>query len=133
MVEKKFTILIADRNPHVREFLKREMVAAGYRVRLAQNGREVVRCCYHAEPIDLIILDPDFPDLEESALVKKLRNRIPVLPVIFHTHPGDDESFARLFSEAVFVEKQGNSVEHLKQLVSNILSDMQPDQPPSPT
>ena len=126
-MEKEFTICVADRNPRVREFLKREMMASGYRVRLAENGREAVRWCYHPEPIDLLILDPDFPDMEGSALMKKIRSRIPALPVILHTYPCDYENFASLFSEAIFVEKQGNSVERLKQLVSDLLFTMKPD------
>ena len=35
-VQKTSTILIADRNPHVRSFLQREMGREGYRVRLAE-------------------------------------------------------------------------------------------------
>lgn len=35
---KKFTILTADRNRNVREFLKREMIAEGYRVKVAKIG-----------------------------------------------------------------------------------------------
>ena len=107
-MQKEFTILIADRNPHVREFLKREMMAAGYRIRLAENGKEVVKWTYHQEPLDLLILDPDLPDLEESAVMQKLRNRIPVLPVILHTYMSDHQDDWILLAEAVFVEKQGD-------------------------
>ena len=121
MVQREFTILIADRNPHVREFLKREMTAAGYRVRLAENGKQAVKWTYHQESLDLLILDPDLPDIEESAIVKKLRNRIPVLPVIIHTYMSDYENDWNLLTEAVFVEKQGNSIERLKQMVANML------------
>ena len=120
-MQKEFTILIADRNPHVREFLKREMIAAGYRIRLAENGKEVVKWTYHQEPLDLLILDPDLPDLEESAVMQKLRNRIPVLPVILHTYMPGHENDWNLLAEAVFVEKQGNSIERLKQVVANML------------
>jgi CheY-like chemotaxis protein len=37
-VEKEFKILVADRNQRVREFLKRELMAEGYRVRLAKHN-----------------------------------------------------------------------------------------------
>jgi DNA-binding response OmpR family regulator len=42
-VEKEFKILIADRNQHVREFLKRELMAEGYRVGLAKMSRKFLR------------------------------------------------------------------------------------------
>ena len=96
-------------------------MAAGYRIRLAENGKEVVKWTYHQEPLDLLILDPDLPDLEESAVMQKLRNRIPVLPVILHTYMPGHENDWNLLAEAVFVEKQGNSIERLKQVVANML------------
>lgn len=52
-----FTILIADRNRHVRELLRREFEADGYRVRLARDDRQVLTVINSAEPLDLLILD----------------------------------------------------------------------------
>lgn len=42
-MEKKFTLLIADRNRNVREFLKRELIAEGYGVKVARNGQEILK------------------------------------------------------------------------------------------
>jgi DNA-binding NtrC family response regulator len=120
-VEGKYTILIADRNPHVREFLRREMTAAGYRILLADKGRDVVKQVYQSEPIDLLILDPDLPDVEESAVLKKIRNRIPSLPVVVHTFISEYETHKDLTNAAAFVEKRGSSIENLRQVVSDIL------------
>ncbi|OQX26734.1 MAG: hypothetical protein BWK80_08895 [Desulfobacteraceae bacterium IS3] len=114
-----FEVLIADRNPHVREFLKRELKAEGYRIRLAENGSEVLKAVYQHETLDLLILDPDLPDAEESRLLKKIQNRIPCLPVVIHTFLSDYTS--ETFRAAALVEKKGNSVELLKQVVSDIL------------
>ena len=122
-MERKYTILIADRNPHVREFLKREMTAAGYRILLADNGRDVVKRVYQHEPVDLLILDPDLPDVEESAVLKKIHNRIPALPVVVHTYTSDYETHQDLANAAAFVEKRGNSIENLRQVVSDILHE----------
>ena len=65
-MKDQFTILIADRNSHVRKFLQREMTAAGYRVRLAENAGEVLKCAFRHEPLDLVILDPDLPGAEDN-------------------------------------------------------------------
>jgi len=127
-VEREYTILIADRNPHVREFLRREMAAAGYRILLADKGQDVVQRVYQREPLDLLILDPDLPDAEESAVIKKVRNRIPALPVIVHTYIADYDVH-RDFANAAFVEKRGNSVENLREAVADILRQNDAEQP----
>ena len=121
-MKKIYKILIADRNSHVREFLRREMLAEGYSVELAENGREVLKWAYHREPADLLILDPDLPDAEESLLLKKLKQRIPYIPVIFHTYFSEYMIASKIIDPTEFVEKGGSSVEKLKKVVSEILS-----------
>ena len=121
-MKKKFKILIADRNSNVREFLRREMMAEGYSVELAENGREVLKWAYHREPADLLILDPDLPDAEESLLLKKLRQRIPYLPVVLHTFFSDYLSASKIINPTEFVEKGGSSIEKLKKVVTEILN-----------
>jgi CheY-like chemotaxis protein len=120
-VKKNFTLLIADRNPHVRTLLQREMTAAGYRVWVADNGREVLKRAFQGEPLDLIILDPDLPDADESHVLEHLLDRIPVLPVVLHTYPSGQGSNSKHMNEVIFVEKRGSSVERLKQVVHETL------------
>jgi len=120
-VVRKYTILVADRNPHVREFLRRELTNAGYRILMADKGRDVVERMYRPEPIDLLIIDPDLPDAEESDMLRKIRNRIPVLPVVVHTYVSDYETHPDLANAAAFVEKRGSSIESLREVVSDIL------------
>lgn len=118
-MEKAFEILIADRNPHVREFLRREMAAEGYRIQLAENARQVIQWVYHHESLDLLILDPDLPDAEDLRLLEKLHNRIPYLPVVIHTFLADYAP--NVLNASALVEKRGNSIEHLKQVVFDML------------
>ena len=120
-MEKKIKILVADRNQHVREFLKRELMAEGYRVRLAKNVQEVLKRVYHTETLDLLILDPDLPGTDKLALLKKLGNRIPALPVVIHTYLTDYNDYTNELSKLAFVEKSGSSVESLKKMVHEIL------------
>jgi len=125
-VEEKFTILIADRNPHIREFLKREMMAEGYQVRLARNAREVLRWVYHPDPLHLLILDPDLPDAGEVPVLEKLSDRIPTLPVVVHTFLSDYVHYPPLVSTDMFVEKEGTSIEGLKKVIDKILRKAKP-------
>ena len=120
-MDREFTILIADRNPHVREFLKREMMAEGYQVRLAKSGREVLKWVYHNEPLDLLILDYDLPDIGGETVMKKVEDRIPTIPVVVHAFPSDCTNYRPVLSSTVFVEKKGNSVEGLKKIVSDMV------------
>ena len=122
-MKQEFTLLIADRNPHVRMFLQREMTAAGYRVWLADTGREVLKRAFHGEPLDMIILDPDLPDADEAQVLKHLLDRIPVLPVVLHTYPPEHGSNSKDLNGVIFVEKKGSSVERLKQVVHETLID----------
>lgn len=128
LVKAEPTILISDRNRHVREFLKREMTAEGYRVRLAKNAQEVMYWAYQPERLDLIILDLDLPDAGELGLLEKLENRIPALPVVVHGFSLDYTYSPTVMHAAAFVEKKGNSIERLKKVVFKLLQEPGPKQ-----
>ena len=125
-----FTILIADRNPHVREFLRREMMSEGYRVRLAKNGGEVLKWIYHRDPLDLVILDLDLPDANDAPLLEKLNDRIPTLPVVVHTLSTDYTLPVDVSLPVTFVEKEGNSIECIKRVVIDMLGKQKAQRKP---
>ena len=114
-------ILIADRNPRVREFLKREIAPDGYRVRLARNGQEIINYLYGHERIDLLILDLDQPDISVSGLFRKLENRIPSVPVVIHAFLSDYVQYPQLMNMNALVEKNGSSIDRLKKVITKIL------------
>ena len=120
-MEKAFTLLIADRNRHVREFLKREMQEEGYRILLARSGREVLGYISGHAPVDLVILDIDLPDAGDFGILEKLRKRIPTLPLVVHTFLSEYLNHTGTLSTMAFVEKNGNSIECLKRTVADIL------------
>lgn len=120
-MRKGYNILIADRNPHVRELLRREMRLEGYQVQLAKTGREVINYTLRQDSFDLLILDPDLPDTDESFLLKKLGERIPPLPVIVHAFLSENNERQDVLTTVIFVEKRGSSIDNLKKIVSEIL------------
>jgi DNA-binding NtrC family response regulator len=128
-MNKPLTILVADRNSHVREFLQRELKAEGYDIRLAKCGQEVLKWAYLLQFLDLIILDLDLPDLDEQALFSKLQDRIPVLPIVIHSFQSDGTKRSVNYENAIFVEKRGNSIENLKKVVSDLLDYRATSQP----
>lgn len=128
-MDKQHTILIADRNSHVRGFLKRELMAEGYDIRLATCGREVLSWAYRLQPLDLIIMDLDLPDIDQQSLFSTLQDRIPVLPIVIHSFHPNGARLAVNYEQAVFVEKGGNSIEKLKKVVNDLLSFRVTEQP----
>jgi len=52
------------------------MTAAGYRILLAENARDVLELAFRDEPLDMIILDPDLPDADESDMLQLLLDRV---------------------------------------------------------
>lgn len=120
-MDEELTILIADRNGHVRDFLKREMMAEGYKIRLAKNAGEVLRWVYDHDPVHLVILDPDLPDSDEVSLLGRINDRIPSLPVVIHSLSLKNTIPPEILNKIIFVEKLGNSIENLKKVVSKAL------------
>ena len=118
---KEFNLLIVDRNPHIRNFLKLEFQSEGYTVKLAKNSRELVKLIYSSTPIDLVIIDPDIPDVSQANLFKSLENRVPALPFVIHSDFNDYLESTSQISKAAFVPKQGSSSEALKDVVWNLL------------
>jgi DNA-binding NtrC family response regulator len=119
-LSSEYTILIADRNSNVREFLHREMADEGFNVLQAEKGKEVIKMVYQCSPLDIVILDPDFPDMEEIGLLKKIGARIPPLPVVIHAFDPEKTDYFLYLKQAAFVEKGGHSVEKLKQVILEI-------------
>lgn len=120
MKKRIVNLLIADRNAHIREFLKREMTLEGYTVYLADNGDAVMKRIHAGEGIDLLIIDPEIPRCEELSLMKRLGSLIPPLPIILHISPASVDWLHDLPSDTAVVEKGGNSIELLKRAVKKV-------------
>ena len=120
-MEQNVNILITERNSHVREFLKRELAGEGFFVQLAENGLEMLNKVFSREPLDILILDPDLPDTNIPDILVKINDRIPRLPVVFHTFPLDFNQYDGIIQGSIFVEKQGSSVEKIKHIIYDIL------------
>ena len=123
MAESIVTILIADRNPHVRNYLKREIGAAGYRVQLAKSAREILGRVSGPEPVDILILDLNLPDEGGSFLLEKIKDRAPSISVIVHGFLSDFLSDPISSAPLFFVEKRGTSIDDLKRTIAKALRE----------
>ncbi|MCF8027817.1 MAG: response regulator [Desulfobacteraceae bacterium] len=78
-------ILIADANAHIRFFLKREFMAAGFDVVAASVHTEVLHLLQAEQKPDLIVLDPSLPFIDWDLAIARIRGKAPRIPVILYT------------------------------------------------
>ncbi len=77
------TILVADDEPEMRNYLQIAVGGAGYRVELAENGNEVLERVRRPDPeVGLILLDIFMPQRSGLDTLKVLRQDCPDIPVI---------------------------------------------------
>ena len=112
-MENKFTILVADRNRHVRDFLRRELMLEGYEVLLAKDGREVLAMIGASSPPHLLILDLEIPFLDGVEILNRLKNLNPPLPVVVYTLLAEHTDHPVVQTAAAFIEKPGD-IDRLK-------------------
>ena len=86
-------ILVVDDNPQVTYVLTETLVAAGYAVHTAANGREAI-ALFEAEPPDGVLLDLRMPGMSGADVFTELQRIDAGVPVIFVT-ASDDEAMAR--------------------------------------
>ncbi|HUT54926.1 MAG TPA: response regulator [bacterium] len=121
----RFRLLIGDRNGHVRDFLKRELTAEGYDVRLAGDGREVLAAVNGPDPPDLLIMDLLLPFVDGLFILEKLRERQCPVPVIIYTALTEYQSDPLVKTAAAFIEKDGE-ISSLKNALADLLLKFYP-------
>jgi len=119
-MKENFTLLIADRNRNIREFLQRELITDGYRVLLACDGRQVLKIIENETP-DLLIIDLDIPYADELRVFERLQSAHQVIPVLVHTLPSAETINGFVQRAAGFVEKDGNNITNLKDTIIQVL------------
>jgi DNA-binding NtrC family response regulator len=119
-------ILIADRNRHVRDFLRRELTAEGYLVEVARDGREILSRINSYDPPQILILDLDIPYLDEPEVWAKLKSCDPPLPLVIHTLLPPYPTNQTVPIPAAFLEKKGDTDE-LKKVVAEVIGRYYPD------
>ncbi len=79
-------ILVVDDDPQIRETLKRYLTYEGYRVELAEDGRQALSSMA-ADPADLVVLDVGLPDMNGLEVCRRIREADDV-PIIMLTARG---------------------------------------------
>jgi DNA-binding NarL/FixJ family response regulator len=89
-------LLLADRNRHVRELLRRE---------LARDAQEILALLAQGAMPDLLILDLEIPYAAELKLLEQLQALYPTLPVLIHSFQPENPQELILSKAMAFLEK----------------------------
>ena len=128
-MKKIFTILVADRNRNVSDFLRRELSAEGYEVAVAGDGGQVLAEIERENGVDLLVFDLEMPDADSSKIFEKIQKRRIPLPVVIHTFLTEEsERDFSLNKGEIYIEKSGN-VDILKTAIADMLKRFYPDRP----
>jgi two-component system, OmpR family, KDP operon response regulator KdpE len=85
------TVLIVDDDPRSRQELRIALNQHGYDVATVADGATALRVGAHIRP-DVIVLEPDLPELDGTAVIAALRGRItvPIIVIARHTTVTDE-------------------------------------------
>lgn len=122
MVPRPWKILVADRNRHVRDLLRRELTAEGYEVAEAWDGHEVWQRLSGPDPPDMLILDPNLPYLEDLVEMAHFRDHPPAVPLILYMFREEEPDIP--LPPATRLEKREDPTS-LKEVVAQILKHRQ--------
>jgi DNA-binding NtrC family response regulator len=113
-------ILLADRNRHVRELLRRELETEGYLVAVARDAQEILDLLARGGIPDLLILDLEIPYVAEVNLLEQLNNLYPNLPVLIHSfQPENPQEF--ITGNAVAFLEKAEDPNHLKTTIAALV------------
>ena len=119
-MNEKLTVLVSDRNPNVRELLKREMILEGHKVLIARNAKELENLLCKHKKVNVLILDPELAYVREVNIYEMISGcRSPVL-LIIHLFPYHNNHKV-FFDNALYVEKGENSIEQIKMEIDKFL------------
>lgn len=117
-----FIIVVADRNPRIRNFVLRELRAEGYRVFTAETVPQLIQWITPGNLPDLLVLDPDLPGGGAEDYIWPLLARHPRLPVVLHCLAADIPLPMPRMVCTVVVEKSADSIDLLKRQIALLLN-----------
>jgi DNA-binding response OmpR family regulator len=115
-----FTVILSDRNRHIRELLAREFAREGMAVKGCGLGREALELA--ASQGDLLVVDAELPDMDAPSLIRSVRRSRPGLPVAVHAHDAD-EAAGCLDEAGVFFVKRDDDPSGLVRAVRGALEN----------
>ncbi len=126
-MENEHIILVADRNPRIRDFMERELRVEGYRVNAVETVAQLLHRLTRGTLPDLLVLDPDLPGGGAEDHVWPVLTRHSHLPVVFHCLAANIPMPMPRMRCTVIVEKSASSIDLVKQQIKLLLKMPQQD------
>lgn len=105
------SILVAERNPHMRGFLCRELARWNLLVREAKNSDEVMSNLSSSTPPDLVVLAINTINTGSMGILERITTQYPDIPVVLHAFSEDMLEIPALERVQAMVQKNGNPKE----------------------
>ncbi len=105
------TILVAERNPHMRDFICRELARRNLLVSGAKSSDEVMAALDSPRPPDLVVLAVNTINTGSVGLLERVTAQFPKTPVVLHAFLEDLNGNPALGRVQGVVEKSGNPEE----------------------
>jgi len=100
----RLDIAITDRNPHVREFLCRELSELGHAAKAFTSAMSLLEVLHGPNPPQVIVLDPEVSGAGMSEVGRRLRSHPGKVTVVLHVFEGAEPQPE--FDGALVVEKR---------------------------
>jgi DNA-binding response OmpR family regulator len=116
------TILLADDDAAMRDFVKRALSSEGHTVYAADDGTEALKLLdAHGGAIGIIVTDLDMPGLDGISLAKEARARHPGIAIVFMTAFADQLDRTRVLgTERITALAKPFPLDKIKQTVRAI-------------
>jgi DNA-binding response OmpR family regulator len=128
-MSRKYTLLIADNNIHVRNFLARELNDPDYDILQAANHMQLFSRIYGKQTPDLIVFDLDIPYINCLDVLRQIQDITPPIPVIVYTYLLEYKDHPLVKQAQGFVEKSGDIIA-LREKIAEVLRHNEPGQRP---
>jgi DNA-binding response OmpR family regulator len=114
------TILYAEDERGIRQYLQLELQAAGYHVILTEDGIEALEAL-DSSAVDLVIMDEHMPRASGLETARHIKLKDPTLPIILFTCDRDYEHCRSPFIDAALIKNE--DLTELKAEVASLLFD----------
>jgi FixJ family two-component response regulator len=125
-LREPFRILVADRNRHVREFLKRELASQGFLVETVGDGKELLDGFGAGRIPDLLVLDLELPLLDGCQVASRLKELGIRIPIVIHSFLPEGPLPSGIEEIGRFVEKSGENIQMLLATICSLLGQTYP-------
>lgn len=122
----RLDIAITDRNPHVREFLCRELAEQGHRAGALASAAQLLEALSGSRPPQVLVLDPEAVGTKLAEVASRLKGRARQVMVVLHVFEGEEVQPG--FEGALVVEKEPH-IAALKAAVSALAAQLGTQRP----